>query len=172
MVPLSADNQDISDLINRIRGVEWRQRKCRKFAGAKGSMQIMPGTFKRYALDGESFDNDADRTAATRKILDDYQYFGGDKAKTAAAYIGGRGAIRKDGSIRDDVTDAYGTSPASYIGKVFGTQDFVPYDGDIIPLAKAGAGRGMVNQRPKTSRKPLQPTRSQSKDYGTRWATR
>jgi len=150
VVPLSADNQDISDLINRIRGVEsGGNANAVSSQGAKGSMQIMPGTFKQYALDGESFDNDADRTAAaTRKILDDYQYFGGDKAKTAAAYIGGRGAIREDGSIRDDVTDAYGTSPASYIGKVFGTQDFVPYDGDIIPLSKAGAGRGMVN--PKT----------------------
>lgn len=89
--------------------------------GATGSMQIMPGTFKQYAKPGESYDNDADRrAAATRKLASDYEYYNGDIAKTAAAYIGGRGAVKVDGKIRADVRDALGTTPAAYAAKVTG----------------------------------------------------
>lgn len=87
--------------------------------GASGRMQIMPGTFKQYARPGESFDNDEHRTnAALRKLHDDFQWAGGDLQKTAAAYIGGRGAVRPDGTIRDDVKDAHGTTPVAYVQKV------------------------------------------------------
>lgn len=87
--------------------------------GASGSMQIMPDTFKQYAKPGENFDNDADRTAAAiRKLQDDFAHYKGDIAKTAAAYIGGRGAITSGGAIRGDVSDAIGTTPAAYAKKV------------------------------------------------------
>ena len=90
--------------------------------GATGTMQIMPATFAQYAKPGEVYTNDADRTAAAlRKISDDYNHFGGDIGKTAAAYIGGRGAINADGSIRDDVADSLGTTPAAYSQKVLAT---------------------------------------------------
>lgn len=92
--------------------------------GASGSMQIMPATFKQYAKPGESYSNDADRTAAAvRKLQDDYSHFGGDIAKTAAAYIGGRGAVTSNGSIRDDVADSLGTTPAAYAQKVMSRID-------------------------------------------------
>jgi len=87
--------------------------------GASGSMQIMPETFKQYAKPGESYDNETDRVnAALRKIQDDFNFYNGDVTKTAAAYIGGRGAVRADGTIRDDVKDALGTTPAAYAAKV------------------------------------------------------
>lgn len=87
--------------------------------GARGSMQITPATFQHYAQPDEDYDDDEDRrSAAVRKILDDYQYYGGDIAKTAAAYIGGRGAVRPDGTIRSDIADANGTTPAAYANMV------------------------------------------------------
>jgi hypothetical protein len=87
--------------------------------GAKGSMQIMPGTFKDFALPGESFDNEEHRTAAAlRKLKADFEYYGGDPAKTAAAYLGGRGAVLADGTLRDDVKDALGTNPRAYAQQV------------------------------------------------------
>lgn len=87
--------------------------------GASGSMQIMPDTFKQYAKPGESYENETDRVnAALRKIQDDFNFYNGDVTKTAAAYIGGRGAVRADGTIRDDVKDALGTTPAAYAAKV------------------------------------------------------
>ncbi len=90
--------------------------------GAKGDMQITPATFRDYARPGESFDNPADReAAAVRKIRADYAYYGGDPHKTAAAYLGGGGAVLADGRIRYDVADANGTTPLAYAEKVVGS---------------------------------------------------
>jgi len=110
-------------LVKAIRGVESGGTADPAAAvspqGASGSMQIMPDTFKQYAKPGESYDNENDRVnAALRKITDDFNFYNGDVAKTAAAYIGGRGAIKADGTIRDDVKDALGTTPAAYAAKV------------------------------------------------------
>jgi hypothetical protein len=92
--------------------------------GASGSMQIMPATFKQYAQPGESYDNDDHRrAAATRKIADDYNFYGGDLAQTAAAYIGGRGAVDGDGNIRTDIADKLGTTPAAYANMVLSRID-------------------------------------------------
>lgn len=87
--------------------------------GARGAMQIMPDTFKQYAAPGESFDDEGARVrAAERKIEDDYRFYKGDVRKVAAAYLGGRGAVAADGKIRNDVTDALGTTPAAYAEQV------------------------------------------------------
>ena len=87
--------------------------------GARGSMQIMPKTFEQYAKPGEDFGNEEHRNAAAlRKLEDDYRFYKGDVEKTAAAYLGGRGAVRADGSIRDDVKDAEGTTPLTYAKQV------------------------------------------------------
>ncbi len=87
--------------------------------GARGSMQIMPGTFEQYKRPGEDFNNDADRRAAARrKLEDDWLFYGGDPYKVAAAYIGGRGAVLSDGTVRDDVSDAHKTTPRAYADQV------------------------------------------------------
>lgn len=87
--------------------------------GATGSMQIMPDTFAQYARPGESYGIEADRVAAAdRKLADDWTFYKGDVRKVAAAYIGGRGAVTPDGSIRSDVKDSLGTTPAAYAAQV------------------------------------------------------
>ena len=111
--------------------------------GARGSMQIMPGTFKQYALPGESYDNDADRRAAAiRKIQDDAKFYKNDMAKVAAAYIGGRGAVLEDGTIRDDVKDSLGTSPAAY------SQQIMAALGGTDPRAIRGSFPGQGRPAP------------------------
>jgi hypothetical protein len=119
--PTAPGNQPdvISKLVGAIRKAEGSGSGAVSPQGATGSMQIMPATFKQYALPGESYSNEGDRVnAAIRKIRDDFQYYGGDVAKTAAAYIGGRGAVLPDGTIRSDVKDALGTTPAAYAQRV------------------------------------------------------
>jgi hypothetical protein len=146
-----APDQDVSNLVSAITHVEsGGDAGAVSTQGATGSMQIMPATFRQYARPGEDFSRDSDRrNAAVRKIVDDYVHFGGDLNKTAAAYIGGRGAVRPDGTIRDDVADANGTTPATYAQMVAGRianrpkvdwSQFTPvHDPD------AGSGRGFVN---------------------------
>lgn len=116
----SSKDIQLAQLTNTIRGVEsGGDPNAVSPQGASGSMQIMPGTFKQYALPGEDYNNDQHRTAAAqRKLADDFKFFGGDIKKTAAAYIGGRGAVLSDGTIRSDVKDAHGTTPAAYADNV------------------------------------------------------
>jgi hypothetical protein len=111
--------------------------------GARGSMQITEPTFVQYAVPGQDdFGNDAHRRAAAlRKLTDDYLHYGGDMARTAAAYLGGRGAVLPDGTIRDDVHDALGTSPAAYVRDVLSRMPQQPQAPDSL----AGGGRGTVN---------------------------
>ena len=95
--------------------------------GASGSMQIMPGTFNQYAKLDENYSNDSDRRiAAIRKINDDLTHYDGDTAKAAAAYIGGRGAVLPDGTIRNDVADSLGTTPMKYAGLIMGKINAAP----------------------------------------------
>lgn len=142
--------------------------------GARGSMQIMRDTFAQYARPGEDYNNDEHRrVVATRKIADDYNNYGGDIAQTAAAYIGGRGAVRDDGSIRNDVVDALGTSPAAYAAKIQAHIDAMteasepvfdrtfrnpqlPLPAGVAPSI-AGAGRGSIN--PEITFEPAHPAR-------------
>ena len=88
---------------------------------ARGSRQITAGTFKDYALPGESFDNEQDRiNASDRKLIADFNRYGGDVAKTAAAYIGGTGAVSASGEIASGPgsADVLGTTPKAYADKV------------------------------------------------------
>lgn len=95
--------------------------------GAHGAMQVMPATFKQYAGPGETYENEQHREAvALRKLADDFQFYGGNLAKTAAAYIGGRGAVLPDGTIRDDVRDALGTTPRAYAEQVLSRMGVQP----------------------------------------------
>lgn len=129
---------DMARLIDAIRGVEsGGNPNALSPQGASGSMQIMPGTFKQYAKPGESYYNDEHRTAAAiRKIEDDWKYFGGDIEKTAAAYIGGRGAIGPDGRIKGDRADAHGTTPIKYVNMVLGRMGTASGD---VPASAAPA---------------------------------
>jgi hypothetical protein len=115
-------DQVFPSLVQAVRGFESGGRpNVVSPQGATGSMQIMPATFDDYARPGESYDNDRDRTsAAIRKLAADYRHYGGDLRKTAAAYIGGRGAVLADGTIREDRADAHGTTPRAYADIILG----------------------------------------------------
>jgi hypothetical protein len=88
---------------------------------ARGSRQITAGTFKDYALPGESYDNEQHRiNASDRKLIADFKRYGGDVAKTAAAYIGDTGAVSASGEIAAGKAsaDVLGTTPRAYADKV------------------------------------------------------
>ena len=87
--------------------------------GATGKMQITEDTFKQYAGPGESYQNENHRVnAAVRKLADDFQYYGGDIERTAAAYIGGRGSVGPNGVYENAKPDALGTTPKAYAAQV------------------------------------------------------
>jgi hypothetical protein len=75
------------------------------YAGARGPMQIMPGTFqwmKEKNIIPKDFDikNPEQNKQAGNALIGHYfQKYQGDPAKVYAAYYAGPGAIRKDGSI-------------------------------------------------------------------------
>lgn len=125
--------------------------------GAAGSPQIMEPTFNQYKQGSEVFSNDSDRRAAAyRKVADDFNFFGGDLAKTAAAYIGGRGAVRKDGSIRDDVSDALGTSPSAYSKQILSKLGITDQDTNTNYNNPLGASPSDITmQRLQKENKPL-----------------
>jgi Transglycosylase SLT domain len=169
VLPLDS-NKSIDSLVSAITRVEsGGNTEAKSSQGARGSMQIMPATFKQYAKAGENYENDSDRRAAAiRKIRDDFAYYDGDTAKTAAAYLGGRGAVRKDGTIRDDVSDALGTTPVKYAnmvtsrmkgnteeytGKVLPLDDkYEEYTGEVLPLPNSSSS--IINGGFKNVEKP------------------
>lgn len=116
--PGGGGSPQLRQVIGAIKGAEGSRAQDTSVQGARGTMQITRDTFNQYAKPGESFDKEADRVAAAeRKIAADYEFYGGDVRKTAAAYIGGRGAVRADGSIAD-VKDALGTTAKGYADSV------------------------------------------------------
>lgn len=68
-------------------------------AGAQGPRQIMPATFKQWALPGESITNPADNRAVSNRMLAHYlQQYNGDAARAAVAYFSGPGNVAPPGS--------------------------------------------------------------------------
>lgn len=154
-----APTGQLGAFINAIRGVEsGGNPNAISPQGASGSMQIMPGTFRQYAAPGEVYTNDAHRTAAAiRKIEDDFKFYNGDLRKVAAAYIGGRGAIAPDGTIRGDRADAHGTTPVKYANMVLGrmgdgggeyTGPAAPDHSSLIDSIVGAAEQSMGSVRP------------------------
>jgi N12 class adenine-specific DNA methylase len=143
--PADGGDSELLALAAAIRGVEsGGKTEVVSPQGATGSMQIMPGTFKDYAAPGERYDNDRDRSrAALRKLADDYRHYGGDLRKTAAAYIGGRGGVLADGTLRDDRADAHGTTPRAYADMVLGRMG---RQGRFDTAAAAGATAPVQDQ--------------------------
>ncbi len=117
-VPQVSGPLDLSALEAAIIKVEGSGPEAVSVQGARGRAQITEATFNAYKKPGESFDKEEDRLAAARrKIAADYEFYGKDVKKTAAAYIGGRGAIDEQGNIRN-VKDALGTTAVAYAEKV------------------------------------------------------
>jgi len=67
--------------------------------GARGTRQIEPGTFQRYALPGESFDREADRVRASDRAIDDlWRKYPNDPQRVAVGYFSGPGNVAPPGS--------------------------------------------------------------------------
>jgi soluble lytic murein transglycosylase-like protein len=90
--------------------------------GARGRMQIMPGTWAQYARPGENIDNPADNQAVGRRIIDDLSAkAGGDPARIAVGYFSGPGNIAPPGSPtpwKEDRRDGNGMSVSRYVAQV------------------------------------------------------
>ena len=90
--------------------------------GARGPGQVMPDTFKRYALPGESIDNPADNIRVSQRIIKDLsKKTGGDPARIAVGYFSGEGNIAPAGSPtpwKRDTQDGNKKRVSSYVADV------------------------------------------------------
>lgn len=99
--------------------------------GARGPMQIMPGTFKQLARDGESIDNPDDNMRVGIRLIKALgDKFSNDPARIAAAYFSGEGNVNPTGDqiLRKDKADGNGKRVSSYVQDVLNR---------IVPSAQA-----------------------------------
>ena len=91
--------------------------------GARGGMQIMPDTFKRFARPGESIDNPVDNMrVGIRYIKSLGDRFGNDPARMGVGYFSGEGNVNGgEGSAwKNDRKDGNGKSVSGYVSDVLG----------------------------------------------------
>src|SRR5208337_784896 len=90
--------------------------------GARGTGQIMPGTFARYAKPGENIDNPADNLAVSRRIIADFSAkYQNDPERVAVAYFSGEGNVAPAGNPtpwRHDRADGNGKLVSSYVADI------------------------------------------------------
>ena len=116
---ISGGDQDFADFAVQIGRAESNFRDdAVSPKGARGAMQVMPGTF--HAEGGRNIEDSAERTAVGVNYLwKQLQAFGGDKALAAAAYNAGPGAVARYGGIppfaetRNYVAKVAGVDPDS-----------------------------------------------------------
>jgi hypothetical protein len=91
-------------------------------SGAVGIGQIMPATFRQYALPGESITNPATNLAVSKRIINDYFVrYGGDAQRVAVAYFSGPGNVAPPGSPTPwiaDRPDPNGKTTSAYVSDV------------------------------------------------------
>jgi Transglycosylase SLT domain len=88
--------------------------------GARGPMQIEPGTFVRFAQPGEEIDNFNDNMRVGRRILGHYLQTYGDPARAAVAYYSGESNVAPPDSPTPWVhaRSQNGPSVATYVAQV------------------------------------------------------
>ena len=90
--------------------------------GARGGMQVMPDTFKRFAQPGENIDNPADNRRVGQRYVDYlFNKFGGDPARVAVGYFSGEGNVAPVGSAtpwKENRADGNGTRVSDYVAGI------------------------------------------------------
>lgn len=90
--------------------------------GARGGMQVMPDTFKRFAQPGENIDNPADNRRVGQRYVDYlFNKFGGDPARVAVGYFSGEGNVAPLGSAtpwKENRADGNGTRVSDYVAGI------------------------------------------------------
>jgi len=90
--------------------------------GARGRMQIMPGTWAQYARPGEAIDNpEHNRAVGERIVADLARRFGDDPARIAVGYFSGPGNVAPPVSPapwKEDRRDGNGMSVSRYVAQV------------------------------------------------------
>lgn len=103
--------------------------------GAIGPMQIMPGTFKQYALAGENINNPEDNKKVGKRILDDAnKKFPNDPARAAVFYHSGEGNVSPIGSPdpwKRDVADGNGKHVSQYVSDILGKMGVGAEEGTV-----------------------------------------
>jgi len=102
--------------------------------GARGGMQIMPDTFRRYARAGERIDSPEDNMRVGVRIIKDLAgKFGNDPARIAAGYFSGEGNVNpgQGSAWRNDRADGNGKRVSGYVA------DVLKRVGNVVPSAQA-----------------------------------
>lgn len=87
--------------------------------GARGPLQIEPGTFQQFAQPGQDINRAADNIAVGKSMIQHYyQQYDGDPARVAVAYFSGPGNVAPPGSPTpyiNNVADKNGTTVSQYV---------------------------------------------------------
>lgn len=74
--------------------------------GASGLTQITPGLFQQYAKSGQNFNNQADRTEVSNRVMDKYlSQYNNDPGRAMVAWFSGEGNVAPAGSSVPWTTD-------------------------------------------------------------------
>lgn len=112
--------------------------------GARGGMQIMPDTFRRYARAGERIDDPTDNMRVGVRIIKTLgDKFNNDPSKIATAYFSGDGNVNSgDGTPwKHDRADGNGKRVSSYVS-------------DVVNRIGGGSGVQLTSNKP-TEKDPI-----------------
>lgn len=125
--------------------------------------QIQKPTFDRFAQQGESWNNVADRNAVAQRMLAKFnQDYGGDLGRIATAYFSGEGNVAPAGSptpYLKNVADSNGKTVASYVSDIARRAGAASAAGGGAiyaaqpPGVVAGASAASTNQQGELSKK-------------------
>lgn len=117
--------------------------------GAIGPGQFLPSTFAQYQKQGiipKDWDvNDPEQNKEASKLLISHYYdkYNGDVDKVLAAYHGGEGAIKSDGTINLAAKDALGVTNQQYIDEVKKKAGIQSAFANVPPTKVAGPAQPM-----------------------------
>ena len=120
--------------------------KCVSHKGARGLMQLIPATAKRYGVTA-MHDPDQNIQGGTRYLADLLEMFNDDLPRALAAYNAGEGAVQKYGGIPPyaETTEYVSRALTVYYGRPYGNSSAVSFAGKRGGAKlRGGFGRAVV----------------------------